>query len=75
MARKLNPKLVRQNDTATQVLSRRPAAPAPTLYLMQLRAQTLKIAPPRRLRLEVNAENGVETPEPVKIVWADKKEG
>jgi hypothetical protein len=75
MARKLNPaKLQRQNNAVLQVLNRRPSAPAATLYLMQLRAQALKISPPlRRVRLEISAETMVEDPQPVKIVRIDEE--
>jgi hypothetical protein len=75
MARKLNPaKLQRQNNASSQMLNRRPSAPAATLYLMQLRAQALKIAPPlRRVRLEINADNVMEDPQPVKIVRIDEE--
>jgi len=69
MARKLIvPKLPRQKSANTEVLNRRSQAPAPTLYLMQLRAQSVKISSePRRVRLEVDAEAAPDSPEPVKI--------
>lgn len=75
MARKLNPsKLPRLNNHAeAETLNRRPQPPAATLYLMQLRAHALKIAPPDRVRLEVTAENDTENPVPVKIIKAAKK--
>jgi hypothetical protein len=72
MARKLNPsKLPRPNNTATETLNHRSQPPAATLYLMQLRAQALKIAPSDHIRLEVNAETTEEDAQPVKIVWID----
>lgn len=71
MARKLNPsKLPRPNDAAPETLNRRSQPTAATLYLMQLRAQAMKIAPSERIRLEINAEAAAEEhPQPVKIVW------
>jgi hypothetical protein len=71
MARKLIvPKLPRQTSADTQGLNRRPQTSASTLYLMQLRAQSLKISPePHRMRLEVDAEATPECPETVKIKW------
>lgn len=68
MARKLNvPKSPRQTSADAQILNRRPAPSAATLYLMQLRAQSLKISSqPRSVRLDVDAETA-ETPETVKI--------
>jgi hypothetical protein len=73
MARKLNPsKLPRPENGATETLNRRSQPPGPTLYLMQLRAQALKIAPSDRVRLEVDAEAGTEEEaKPVKIIWID----
>jgi hypothetical protein len=75
MARKLNPsKLPRPNNhAAPEMLNRRSQPPASTLYLMQLRAQALKIAPSDCIRLEINAE-APENPQPVKIIWLDDKE-
>ena len=75
MARKLNvPKTPRQNNADGQILNRRPAPSAATLYLMQLRAQSLKfISQPRGVRLDVDAETAAETPEPVKITKVDDK--
>jgi hypothetical protein len=70
MARKLNTKLLRQNNTTTQLMNRRTAPPASALYLMQLRTQSMKISSPsRRLRLEITTDIDGETPEPVKIKW------
>jgi hypothetical protein len=72
MARKLNTKLVRQNNTLSQqqLVNRRMAPPASALYLMQLRTQSMKISSPsRRLRLEITTDVDVENPEPVKIKW------
>jgi hypothetical protein len=70
MARKLNPtKLPRPNNAVTETLNRRSQPPAATLYLMQLRAQALKISPSDSIRLEVNAEPPEEDAQPVKIVW------
>jgi hypothetical protein len=75
MARKMNsPKLARQNSGGPQAFNRRNAPPvAAPLYLMQLRAQALKISSsqPRRVRVQIHADNGVETPEPVKITKKD----
>jgi hypothetical protein len=72
MARKINlVKFPRQNNAGSQLVNRRSPAPAAALYLMQLRAQSLKISPPHRVRLEISTESGPETPEPVKIVWID----
>ncbi len=71
MARKLNlSKLTRQSNGAAQTANRRPPAPpVSTLYLMQLRAQAMKLpTPPRSVRLDVTEEEDVETPQPVKIV-------
>lgn len=69
MARKMNSqKLARQSNVASQAVSRRNSPPVPTLYLMQLRTQALKIsAQPRRLRLQIRAEENGESPTPVKI--------
>jgi hypothetical protein len=71
MARKLiTSKPPRPNNAAPETLSRRSQPPVATLYLMQLRAQALKIAPPDCIRLEVTAEIGMDEDEqPVKIVW------
>jgi hypothetical protein len=73
MARKLNvQKPNRQTNAVAEVSHRRPTPTAATLYLMQLRAQTLKVPPqPGRVRLDIEAEAGTETekPEPVKIIW------
>lgn len=71
MARKINPsKLLRQSNAASQIFNRRGAPPASALYLMQLRAQSMKISSPsRRLRLQISTEIDSETPQPVKIVW------
>jgi len=71
MARKLNTsKPPRPNNDAPETLHRRSQPPAPTLYLMQLRAQALKIAPSDCIRLEVTADIGMdEDAQPVKIVW------
>ena len=74
MARKLNSsKLARQNGAGPQAFNRRNTPPVPALYLMQLRAQALKISSsqPRRVRVQINVENGAETPEPVKITKKD----
>lgn len=71
MARKLNTsKPPRSNNDAPETLNRRP--PAATLYLMQLRAQAVRIAQPDCIRLEVTAEiAGEEDEQPVKIVWVN----
>ena len=70
MARKLNTsKPARPNIGEPETLNRRPQPTAATLYLMQLRAHELKIAPPDRVRLEISDEVTLEHPEPVKIVW------
>ncbi len=73
MARKLNTsKPPRLNNVAPETLNRRSQPPAPTLYLMQLRAQAVKITPPDCIRLEVTAEIDTEDDEqPVKIVWVN----
>ncbi|HEV2455464.1 MAG TPA: hypothetical protein VGY98_14465 [Verrucomicrobiae bacterium] len=70
MARKLNPsKLPRIENPVEEALNRRPQPPAATLYLMQLRAHALKIAPSESVRLEVSAETTAEEDaKPVKIV-------
>jgi hypothetical protein len=61
-------KLPRQNNADAQVLNRRSPTPASTLYLMQLRAQSVKISShPRPVRLEVDAQATPESPETVKI--------
>ena len=74
MARKLNPsKLPRPDNAATETLNRRSHPTAATLYLMQLRAQALKIAPSGCIRLEINADTTEEDPQPVKIVWIGEK--
>jgi hypothetical protein len=72
MARKLNPsKLQRQNNGANeapQPANRRASPPVAALYLMQLRAQGLKISPsPRRTRVAIEAEENAENEQPVKI--------
>lgn len=74
MARKLNPsKLPRPDDAAMETMNRRSQPPASTLYLMQLRAQALKIAPSDCIRLEISAETAAEDDvQPVKIVWIDE---
>ena len=72
MARKLNTsKLPRPNNDAPETLNDRPQPPpVATLYLMQLRAQAMKITPPDCIRLEVTADFGMdEDAQPVKIVW------
>ena len=70
MARKLNTsKPARPNNGDPETLNRRTQPTAATLYLMQLRAQELKIAPPHCVRLEISDELTLEDPEPVKIVW------
>jgi hypothetical protein len=73
MARKLNPaKLQRQNNGAPPPLNRRPAPPVAALYLMQLRAQDLKISTsPRRTRVQIKEEANAETEQPVKIKKVD----
>jgi hypothetical protein len=74
MARKVNsPKLNnRQNGAGTQGLNRRNAPPVAALYLMQLRAQALKISSqPRRLRLQIQAEEKAEYPVTIKITLKD----
>jgi len=76
MARKLNvPKIPRQNNGASQTLNRRSAPPVAALYLMRLRAQAApgikNSEAPRRLRVEIEAENVMEAPEPVKIIKID----
>ncbi|HEY1791216.1 MAG TPA: hypothetical protein VGJ73_23920 [Verrucomicrobiae bacterium] len=74
MARKLNPsKLPRPENGAPEMLNRRSQPTAATLYLMQLRAQALKIAPGDHVRLEVDAKSATEEEsQPVKIVWIDE---
>ena len=70
MARKLiTSKPARPSNGELETLNRRPQPTAATLYLMQLRAQALKIEPPDRVRLEVSSDVAIEDPEPVKIVW------
>jgi hypothetical protein len=72
MARKLNPtKLPRPHNGAPEALNHRSQPPAATLYLMQLRAQALKIAPSDHIRLEIDTEAPEEDAQPVKIVWID----
>jgi hypothetical protein len=72
MARKLNPKLPRAHTAESETMNRRPHPTAATLYLMQLRAHELKIAPGDHIRLEVDDEAAIEEePKPVKIVWID----
>lgn len=74
MARKLNSqKLGRQNNAAPQAFNRRNSPPVPALYLMQLRAQALKISSsqPRRVRVQISLEENAETPKPVKITKKD----
>lgn len=70
MARKLNlSKLQRQINGVVPAVNRRPAPPAGALYLMQLRAQAMKItAPPRRVRLHVTEQDEMDTPKPVRII-------
>lgn len=73
MARKLNPsKLPRPINAEPETLNRRSQPTAATLYLMQLRAHALKIAPSDCIHLEINTEaDSEEDPQPVKIVWVD----
>ena len=73
MARKLNTSKPARphNGDEPETLNRRPQPTAATLYLMQLRSQALKIAPPNQVRLEISSEVVIEEPEPVKIVWID----
>lgn len=75
MARKLNPsKLPRPENGASETLNRRSQPTAATLYLMQLRAHALKIAPSDGIRLEINAEaEAEEDAQPVKIIWIDEE--
>jgi hypothetical protein len=62
--------MLRQNNAASQMLNRRAAPPASALYLMQLRAQSMKISSPsRRLRLQISTDIDSEAPQPVKIIW------
>ena len=74
MARKLNPsKLPQPDDAAVETMNRRSQPTAATLYLMQLRAQALKITPPDCIRLEISAEAATEEDaQPVEIVWLDE---
>lgn len=69
MARKLNPsKLQRHNHAAAQIMNRKPAPPVAALYLMQLRAQGMKIPTPQgSTRLEVHDEIEEQSEQPVKI--------
>jgi hypothetical protein len=73
MARKLNvTKLPRQDRPDAEVLNRRPQTPTSTLYLMQLRAQSLKIpSHSSPVRLEIDAEPTPESPESIKIKCLD----
>ena len=62
----------RHNNGESQPLNRRSAPPVAALYLMRLRAQGLKInSQPRRTRVEIDAETGEDTPQPVKITKVD----
>ena len=74
MARKLNPlKQPRTDDAAPETLDRRSQPAAATLYLMQLRAHAVKIAPSDSIRLEIDAEAAAEEDaQPVKIIWLDE---
>ncbi|MGH7939918.1 MAG: hypothetical protein ACREE6_11420 [Limisphaerales bacterium] len=76
MARKLNAsKPPHPNNGVPDTLNRRSQPPAATLYLMQLRAQGLRITPSTSIRLKVSAENGAEEAEqPVKIVRIDDEQ-
>jgi hypothetical protein len=76
MARKLNTSkpATPHNGEEPETLNRRSQPTAATLYLMQLRSQALKIAPPNQVRLEISSEIAIEEPEPVKIVWIDDDE-
>jgi hypothetical protein len=73
MARKLNAsKPPPPNNGAPETLNRRSQPPVATLYLMQLRAQAVRLTPPDCIRLEVTAEIAAEEDEqPVKIVWVN----
>lgn len=74
VARKLNPtKLPARDEAVPETTNRRSQPTAATLYLMQLRAQALKISPPDCIRLEINSEATTEDDaQPVKIVWIDE---
>ena len=72
MARKLNPlKQPRTDDVPQETLDHRSQPAAATLYLMQLRAHAVKIAPSESIRLEIDAEHASEEEQPVKITWID----
>ena len=73
MARKMNsPKVARQNSAGPQAFTRRNGPTVPALYLMQLRKQSLKIeSEPRRVRLQIHAEDPAEVVVPVKISSKD----
>ncbi len=69
MAKKAN--LARQWQEAVgqaEVTDRQPSPSASALYLMQLRASSRKISPPRRrLAVTVEQESDADAPHPVKI--------
>jgi hypothetical protein len=69
MARKINStKLPRQTNGVLHPANRRSAPPVTALYLMQLRAQAMKIAPlPRGTRLTIQVDTDAEAAQPIKI--------
>jgi hypothetical protein len=67
MARKLNPSKLRQSNAAAQMMNRKPAPPVAALYLMQLRAQGVKISSQGGTRLAVYDEIDEQAEQPVKI--------
>jgi hypothetical protein len=73
MARKMSsPKAGRQNNAGPQALNRRNTPQVPALYLMQLRKQAQRIySEPRRVRLQIIAEDPAETIVPVKVTFKD----
>ena len=72
MARNLNRLKQAQADRAqAAITNRQPAHPAGAFYLMQLRSQTQKVSPFRRvLQITVEPEPRPEAPRLIKIIHA-----
>jgi hypothetical protein len=75
MARKMNQLRIAQQACGEAVVtSRRAAPPVATLYLAQLRAQTLKVSPfKRQVQIAIPVETAPEIPQDIKIIQTDLK--
>jgi hypothetical protein len=75
MARKMNQLRIAQQVRGESVAAgRRNAPPVATLYLAQLRAQTLKVSPfKRQVQIAISVETAPEFPQDIKIIQTDLK--